>query len=68
MRVQALPSLCLGIALTSPAVAQTVRLREAAVLAAIRGHARGITVVRLCLVPRSASDIRSPDATLGGVE
>lgn len=50
----------LVIACRSPAVAQTIRLHEMDVLRAVQERARRVSVSRLCLVPRSASDLREP--------
>lgn len=54
----------LVIACRSPAVAQTIRLHEAAVLDRVRAAARSITVARFFLVPRSPSDARGLGDTL----
>ncbi|MDO8425781.1 MAG: DUF721 domain-containing protein [bacterium] len=51
----------LTIVCRSPAVAQTLRLREAALLARIRREAPSVTVSRLSLAPRSREDCQAPE-------
>ncbi|MDO8463272.1 MAG: DciA family protein [bacterium] len=51
----------LTIACRSPAVAQTIRLQEAAILEHIRREVSAMTIVRLFLIPRSSADITSPE-------
>ncbi|MDO8599019.1 MAG: DciA family protein [bacterium] len=50
----------LVIACRSPAVAQTIRLHESAILERVRRAGVGLRLERLYLVPRSASDLREP--------
>lgn len=56
------PDGALVIACRSPAVAQTVRLREDAIRAGIHGANAGIAITRLYLIPRSRADA---DASYG---
>ncbi|MBI4434271.1 DUF721 domain-containing protein [Candidatus Uhrbacteria bacterium] len=48
----------LVIACRSPAVAQTIRLRDATVLRTVRAAAPRLTIERIILVPRSRDDAR----------
>mgnify|MGYP001564818938 CR=1 FL=1 len=54
------PDGALVIACRSPAVAQTVRLREQGMLGNIASANPGISVTRLFLIPRSRSDASTP--------
>lgn len=47
------------ISCRSPAVAQTVRLNERAVLESVRAAAPSLNISRIYLVPRSRSDVAS---------
>ena len=54
------PDGALIIACRSPAVAQTIRLREQTIRDGIRDANPGITINRLSLVPRSRADATPP--------
>jgi|GEM_PF-4696771 len=58
------PDGALVIACRSPAVAQTIRLHEQPVLRDVRSSARGLTIERLYLIPRSPSDVRAADGRM----
>lgn len=53
------PDGALIISCRSPAVAQTIRLREAEILRGVRATVRQLHIERLLLIPRSAGDVRA---------